>query len=364
MRIFKLNSIWKPACILAFCTLLIFAAGSHNFCYAGPGSMPYGPVVDNGGVSGISGQTVLTSEGTVSAAGLTRSQGSGLVKACGSIDQPRTDNTDLSPELSGGEIRFLKNGAGEQQELCAVIRSSDGKVIVVDGGVEADADHLYRTLMELGGTVNAWFITHPHSDHVGGLYAILKDHKDVNIENIYGSFFEYDWYAQVDPGEVGMLWVLYDELGKLPQEKVHYGIKRNDVIRLSDNLSVRVMNDIKKSEGNFAVNSSGLMYDITVNGKHLIILGDMGETVGNINYAEGVIENLVCDYLQTAHHGQNGVGEVFYRVCNPKNVIWNTTKKIFNNENATYRTNEVKKWFSNLSIENHYSTVAGDVIIR
>ena len=65
----------------------------------------------------------------------------------------RTDNFDEAPVFSGGEIRFLANTSTEQQQLSGVFRSSDGKVLVVDGGVAADTEHLISVLQEYGGTV-------------------------------------------------------------------------------------------------------------------------------------------------------------------------------------------------------------------
>lgn len=270
--------------------------------------------------------------------------------------------------LSGGTITFLKNKSTVQQQLCGFVRSSDGKNVVIDGGVEQDAEHLYRIIKENGGYVDAWIITHPQTDHVGGLYAMLRDHKDdIDIRNIYYRFFEYEWYQENDPDEIGMLYHLMQVFADVPPERLHSDIRRNDVITLSDKLSIRVMNDPKKSEGAFAVNGSGIMYDITVDGKHLVILGDMSEAVGNDHYSDGVLENLVCDYLQMSHHGQNGVGETFYRVCDPKNCIWNTTETIYNAARGNYMgylTYLTKEWISKLNVKNNYTTVADDVVIR
>ncbi|MCQ2400620.1 MAG: MBL fold metallo-hydrolase [Lachnospiraceae bacterium] len=271
-------------------------------------------------------------------------------------------------ELSGGMIMFLKNKSTLQQQLCGFVRSSDGKNVVIDGGVEQDAEHLYNVIKENGGYVDAWIITHPQTDHVGGLYAILRDHKnDIDVRNIYYRFFEYEWYEKVDPAEIGMLYHLMQVFAEVSPERLHSDIKRNDVINLSDRLSIRVMNDPKKSEGSFAVNGSGIMYDITVDGKHLVILGDMSEAVGNEHYSEGVLENLTCDYLQMSHHGQNGVGETFYKVCNPVNCIWNTTELIYNAKRGNYMgylTYLTKEWISKLGVRNNYTTVKDDVVIR
>ena len=349
--------------------LMILGAFSAFAEYNGPGTeKKFGPSTEL--INLVGPREVKTGPGTGGATGpvvrgvQAESAGAGKTSGAGTVSDPRTNNADLSPELSGGSITFLKNKTTEQQQLAAVIRSSDGRVIVVDGGVDADAEHLYEVLKAAGGSVDAWLVTHPHGDHIGGLRAILRDHKDIAVKGIYGNFFEYEWYAAVDQAEAPALWVLNAELLLLPKEKIHLDMKKNDAVSVSEKLSFRVLNNPKQSTGNHAVNSSGLMYDITVDGKHLVILGDMGEQVGNEHYADGAIENISCDWLQTAHHGQDGVGEVFYQMCHPKNIIWNTTEKIYLNKEHKYKTDMTKKWFSRMNIENHYATIYDDVVIR
>ena len=43
------------------------------------------------------------------------------------------------------------------------IFEDNGRLLVVDGGFESEAESLYSALRELGGRVEAWFITHPHA---------------------------------------------------------------------------------------------------------------------------------------------------------------------------------------------------------
>lgn len=68
-----------------------------------------------------------------------------------------------------------------------VIKASDGSVIVIDGGNKVDAIQLSELIKELGGVVNAWFITHPHSDHIDALVEIVNNHDDIWIRQIYAA---------------------------------------------------------------------------------------------------------------------------------------------------------------------------------
>ena len=62
---------------------------------------------------------------------------------------------------------FMKNSTHVQMQGCVII-TSEGNVIVIDGGNEGDHEHLKELIYTEGnGKVKAWFITHQHSDHTG-----------------------------------------------------------------------------------------------------------------------------------------------------------------------------------------------------
>ena len=54
-----------------------------------------------------------------------------------------------------------------------LLKTSGGKVIMVDGGYASDVPNLRTRLKEAGGHVDLWFITHPHEDHMEALATIL-----------------------------------------------------------------------------------------------------------------------------------------------------------------------------------------------
>ena len=92
-------------------------------------------------------------------------------------------------EVSGSRIGLMSY----------VIRTTGGKVIVIDGGTTGDAPYLRGFLAALGSNVQAWFITHPHSDHVGALGEILPPPQGLTIGSIYASMPDSDWVAKYVP---------------------------------------------------------------------------------------------------------------------------------------------------------------------
>ena len=65
-----------------------------------------------------------------------------------------------------------------------LLRTSGGKVIMMDGGHAAEADHLRDRIREAGGHVDLWFISHPHEDHMEALATILEDPQGITIDKV------------------------------------------------------------------------------------------------------------------------------------------------------------------------------------
>ncbi len=61
-----------------------------------------------------------------------------------------------------------------------------------DGGDEGDASFLAEFLKRHGDTVDAWFVSHAHSDHFDALGEL--DHPDsLKINSLYGSLPTEAW---------------------------------------------------------------------------------------------------------------------------------------------------------------------------
>ena len=55
-----------------------------------------------------------------------------------------------------------------------ILKTDDNKIVIVDGGVKQMSKLLHDYIIQLGGTVHYWILTHPHHDHVGALDKLLK----------------------------------------------------------------------------------------------------------------------------------------------------------------------------------------------
>ena len=102
--------------------------------------------------------------------------------------------------LGGGKMMCFAN-RGPSQMQSTVFVSKTGHVAVVDGGHFDDGEFLYGKLKELGGRVDLWFITHPHSDHYGALDTILRKFggRGIDIGLLVYNFADLEWIAHNEP---------------------------------------------------------------------------------------------------------------------------------------------------------------------
>ena len=277
-----------------------------------------------------------------------------------------TISTTASSGASGvGELWMLGSTTGAQN-LSIVIRSPHGKLIVIDGGWEADADKLSSLILQQGGKVDAWLITHPHEDHVGALCAILNDTaRKIKIEKIYCSLATPDWYRQVSPTGAGIADQLLSAFMKLQVGTVTHNIGRGTEISIDD-VNIRVLNNRGVYTYN-GVNNSSMVYKICVSGQSILILGDLAYDGGKDLMKTCTAAELKSDIVQMAHHGQQGVDQDAYTLIAPTTCLWPTPAWLWNNDNGggtgsgPWGTLTTRAWMDALGVKDNRSLKDGDV---
>lgn len=267
-----------------------------------------------------------------------------------------------SESILGGATLTMLNSQTNSQILSVIIETSQGKLIVIDGGLGEDGDYLLSQIQARGGHVGAWLLTHPHGDHVGAIYKILQDGAPgIQIDGIYYNFAAPEWYPIHDPEEQTMALSLIGTFAGLPQNILHQ-VSRNQFIQVDD-VIIQVMNDrydLSEDKGN----NASIVYKMLVNGKTMLFLGDMGEAGGRRLLADVGAEQLKVDIVQMAHHGQNGVGEEVYRAINPAVCLWPTPQWLWNHDGSKWPIAETKAWMTRLGVQKHYVMKDGDQMIR
>ena len=277
-----------------------------------------------------------------------------------------TVSTTASTGATGvGELWMLGSTTGAQN-LSIVIKSPHGKLIVVDGGWEADADKLSSLILQQGGKVDAWLITHPHEDHVGAICAILYDSsKKIRIDKIYCSLATPDWYRQVSPTGAGIADQLLNAFTNLPVGTVTNNTGRGMEINIDD-VNIRVLNNRGVYTYN-AVNNSSLVYKIRVSGQSILILGDLAYDGGKDLIKTCTAADLKSDIVQMAHHGQQGVDQDAYARIAPTTCLWPTPAWLWNNDNGggvgsgPWGTLTTRAWMDAMGVKDNRSLKDGDV---
>lgn len=272
--------------------------------------------------------------------------------------------------ILGGAELIMFNSQNNSQMVSCMLRTNNGSLIVIDGGLGTDADYLKSQIKARGGQVAAWLITHPHGDHVGALYKIMQDEDaryasgqpaEILIDGVYYNFASPEWYSSNDPDESTMELAMLGMLSGRPESMLHT-VHKGEKYTV-DNAVIEVMNDRYETASDKG-NNACIVYKITINGKTLLFLGDMSSEGGNRLLAEAGAGALKADIVQMAHHGQNGVSREFYQAVSPSICLWPTPAWLWTSMESKYMIQNTKNWMSDLGVQRHYCMKDGDQIIR
>ncbi|WP_187774890.1 MBL fold metallo-hydrolase [Pedobacter sp. BS3] len=211
-----------------------------------------------------------------------------------------------------------------------IIKTSNGKLIVMDGGYEAEETYLRNFINSLGGKVEAWFLSHPHQDHAGAFNEILKNLQGIEIKNIYHSKPPASWVTSAFYQD------LYNSIDNAAQNGVNvvnYTTIPNEVITI-DQVNFRILSvaNPELSTASTRINNSSMAIRVWDEQKSIVFLADLQLEGGNKLLNSPQRQYLDCDYLQMSHHGNDGVGKAFYRSVRFKACLWPTPGWLWDNQ--------------------------------
>jgi len=241
-----------------------------------------------------------------------------------------------------------------------ILVTGNGKVIVMDGGIPTDESRLRNKIREAGNHVDAWFVSHPHGDHVGAFITILENRKGITIDTIYHSRLSSTLLSQEANARNLYALPFYNALERQTDTKV-VDIQRTGIVYDIDGVKIKVLGIANKDILTNAYNNSSMILKVTDASKSVLFLGDAGVECGEKLLA-AFPDELDCDYIQMAHHGQQGCDQTFYNTVNFKACLWPTPSWLWNaGENSNYKTWETRKWIAAKGItENHVSSLEFD----
>lgn len=246
-----------------------------------------------------------------------------------------------------------------------VLQTAGGQIIVVDGGYKIDADYLKGFLEDRGNHVAMWFISHTHSDHIDALTAILHDPGQLKIDHIYASLLSDDWMRQhglAEEKEPETLAAFKDAARAAHKEVTE--LQLGQVLKIDD-LTIEILGVKNPEIVENGVNNSSVVMRVWDHSKSVLFLGDLGVEGGEKLLNSKYKDRLKSDYVQMAHHGQNGVDKAFYQAVAPKYCLWPTPKWLWDNNmgggpgTGPWVTQEVRNWMDELGVKKHYREFDG-----
>lgn len=254
------------------------------------------------------------------------------------------------------------------QMMGYVFQTDTGETIVFDGGTAADAEYLTALLQKrCGGKVDAWIMTHAHSDHFGAFCEIMEKKPDaLDIKKLYFNFPEQSWldkyeaYCKEDTKRFFDACKLFKGETATP--------KPGDVLKFGA-ATIETLNDFDESLTMNAINNSSIVFRLDLAGKSLLMLGDLGIEGGNRILKNVPKEKIDADFVQMAHHGQQGVTKEFYEVASPVVCLWPTPDWLWDNNaggkgknTGPWKTLETRAWMEEMGVDKHY--VSKDGLIK
>ena len=222
----------------------------------------------------------------------------GLLLACqASAKKPGFALWQLSPQ-------------GPSQMNSYVFVTDKGRVVVLDGGTADDAPFLRGFIAALGNHVDKWIVSHPHADHMGALTEILKAPQQMTIDTVYQSPMT-DEQLRTDMNRKKLADAYFHALDSSGLPVVNLtepGLKMK-----IDGMNMQVIGVAHPDILTNAYNNASIVLRVWDKTKSMVFLGDTGVESGERLLESPYKPLLDCDYLQMAHHGQQGCDERFYR---------------------------------------------------
>lgn len=251
------------------------------------------------------------------------------------------------------------------QMMGYLLQTEDGYVIAIDGGTAADTAHFEEQLLALTGKrhIDLWLLTHAHFDHIDVFCTMLRTYgAALDVDRIC---YHFPTEAQVEENEP--IWIetirSFNSLIGAVSDRTQI-VSDGDSFMLG-NTKIDILHHPHPECTDEFLNNTSVVYRITTTGQRLLFPGDLATEEGN-RVLEEYGSALRCDFIQMAHHGQNGVRRSFYEAAAPRACLWNTPQWLWDNDAGKgynthcWETVTVRAWTEEMGITHHFVAKDGD----
>lgn len=238
-------------------------------------------------------------------------------------------------------IAFLDVGQGD---ATLILAENDNQVLIDGGDGKKIMDKLGEYMPFYDHSIEMVVITHPDSDHIGGLVEVLK-YYDVN--EILQTQFSCDTQICRELDRVvsdKKISRRYAEFGQI----IHVGGQKAEVLYLGAG-SANVQDD----------NENSIILKAWINGRSILLMGDAGfKTEGEL-ISKNI--NIDSDILKVSHHGSKSATSVeFIEEVSPQRTIISVGR----NNKYGHPSEVVLNRLRNANIEVLRTDESGDVVIE
>lgn len=248
-----------------------------------------------------------------------------------------------------------------------IITTEDDKVIVIDGGHKSETEYFLPYLREVTGSeiphIDAWFLSHPHDDHVDVFFDLTENHPGaVTVDRVYLNFPSRGFFVGNDESAVGTI----DDFNRV----LPLFADKMRILCGGDELDIGAAHFKVLYSQDFEIkgcNNASLVFRMELGGKSVMFTGDCGAQAGRKILRLWKDTGLLsCDICQMAHHGQNGCDRDFYEAVSPEICLWPTPSWLWTNVNGTgqFQTLIVRGWMEELGVKTNYIMHHGTQVIE
>ena len=242
-------------------------------------------------------------------------------------------------------ITLIGQDAASDNGQGYIIMLPDGRLVIQDGGNrynEGDKnDIIYKAILQIvpGNepiVIAAWFLSHPHSDHVDAFNEFVENHgkdENINVERVIYNYASGSMYSYLrDDGVTENSGEYVDNIVKLCRENIPTAkLIKAHTGQVFDFGGAKVtvlftVEDLLPTDKFDYVNSTSMVICLTIEKQSILFLADTTHLSGKI------LENMYgsslrSDIVQIAHHGMWASNSSLYDYINAPVILWPTTRK-------------------------------------
>ncbi len=233
------------------------------------------------------------------------------------------------------------DAAGDQR-MFYTLQDSRGHLLVVDGGWTGDAAMVQKVIADKGGHVDAWFLTHPHEDHIGAFCTIYEKPGMISIDRVYAVEM-----APVRLCHANAPWddmQAYKRFRSMKIRQLRY-VHTGDEIRIGG-CRIEVLSAYEKKIDRLSsdlLNDGSMVFKVYGREESMLFCADAGKSIsGHLRRRYG--KKLKSDYLQMGHHGNGGLEWDVYRLVDPRVAFFDAPDWLMEDVDGRYTTPQNKRY--------------------